>query len=279
MPSSKTTILGVDFSGAKGDRNTWLAQGTAHQGSLTLEDCRPISRADLAALLEQTPLPAVAALDFPFSVPQSFAQFWAPTAEAMPDLWRIAARLDLPEFIDLRNRFVAQNGEPKRLADSYHPECYSCLHMVNPNMVPMTFRGMQLLDRLWQTSCSVPPLDAANRDGPVLLEAMPGAALRTFGLPFKGYKNGNNASNLRRVIWDQLAARSGVPIEGLEQFQALALNSHDCLDAIAAAVVAVLWLRDPSLFRCPPAPGEDNFDPVVLLEGWLYAPVFIQSPH
>ena len=28
MPSPKTTILGVDFSGAKTDRNTWLAQGT-----------------------------------------------------------------------------------------------------------------------------------------------------------------------------------------------------------------------------------------------------------
>ena len=264
-------VMGVDFSGAKSDRNTWLAQGVYDGNFLALKDCRPVSRGDLAALLENAAPTTVAALDFPFSVPQTFAQFWHTAAQAMPDLWSAAAQLDLPSFIHLRNDFVAQHGEPKRLADTYHPECYSCLHMVNPNMVPMTFRGMQMLHRLWQSQCSVPPLDATGRPGPILLEAMPGAALKALGLPYKGYKNGGDTSTLRQRIWDGLAIKSGVELLDVERFKDLALNNHDCLDSIVAAVVAVLWYRDQSLFRNP---AEEEIGPANL-EGWLYAPVFI----
>ena len=177
-------IFGVDFSGARSDRQTWLARGISDGVHLHLLDCRAISRAQLTDLLINTAGPAVAALDFPFSVPHSFARFWMPDATAMPDLWTGAQELSLDDFMALRNQFVAQHGEPKRLADTYHPESYSCLHLTNPNMVPMTFRGMQMLRELWQAGCSVPPLpdelpdelDVAHRKGPLLLEAMPVAA-------------------------------------------------------------------------------------------------------
>ena len=142
-------ILGVDFSGARPDNNTWVAQSRLDGQELVLESCRPVSRSQLSCLLEALPSGAVASLDFPFSVPLDFARFWRPEARAMPDLWSAAAAMTLEEFMSLRDAYVARRGEPKRLCDSYHPECYSCLHKVNPNMVPMTFYGMKMLAGLW----------------------------------------------------------------------------------------------------------------------------------
>ena len=61
-------IFGVDFSGARADRNTWLTQGVLrNDGSLVLEECRRVKRRELEDLLRNTQGPAVAALDFPFS--------------------------------------------------------------------------------------------------------------------------------------------------------------------------------------------------------------------
>jgi hypothetical protein len=276
-------IIGVDFSGAKSDQHTWLAQGFLDNGALELQDCRPVPRARLVDLLAGLPDQAVAALDFPFSVPVSFARFWKPAAVCMPDLWAAAAATELAEFVALRDEFVARHGEVKRQADIYHPECYSCLHKANPNLVPMTFRGMQMLDRLWSAgrpgSFYVPPLAPPPGCRAVLLEAMPGAALKAFRLPYKGYKNGARAKALRQKILDGLTSFPLVRLSGLEKFRDLCLSCHDGLDAVVAALVAALWASDLGLFRCPPPEGSPDFDPRALLEGWLYAPVFIPYPH
>jgi hypothetical protein len=274
----QVNIMGVDFSGARSDQNTWLARGLLDSEGLVICECRPVTRWQLTQLLADAPGPTVAALDFPFAVPREFARFWQPDATTMPDLWAAASRMDFSQFLALRNRFVARHGEPKRLADTYFPECYSCLHLANPNMVPMTFRGMQMLHRLWQTGCVVPPLPALDETPTVLLEAMPGAALRAFGLPYKGYKKGTRAWQLRRTILDRLADSSSLKVQGLSRFLDLGLNNHDCLDSVVAAVVAALWARDPGLFRCPDREGNPDFDSAVMLEGWLYAPVFVNRP-
>ena len=198
-------IIGVDFSGAKSDRNTWLAQGSLSNTTLTLNECHPITRSELTDLLAELTDPTVAALDFPFSVPQGFADYWNPGATSMPELWATVETMELAEFVSLRDRYVADWGEAKRVADTYFPECYSCLHKANPNMVPMTFRGMQMLHRLWDSGCDVPPLIRPTKKRAVLLEAMPGAALKAFKLPYKGYKNGARALELRQKILDRLA--------------------------------------------------------------------------
>ena len=293
-------ILGVDFSGAALDNNTWLAEGRLSGAGLELLDCRRVSRGEVADTLESSPSGTVASLDFPFSVPLDFAGFWMPQVRSMPELWAGAAQMDFPSFVDLRDAFVAVHGESKRRCDRAFPECYSCLHKANPNMVPMTFRGMQMLDRLWAWGCEVPPLDARGAGRPVLLEAMPGAALRALGLPFKGYKNGVNALELRRRVLTELPQRSGLPMPNLAAFREQCLVNHDCLDAVVAAVTAALWVRQPDLFWCPqdnvssppgmfkkkggrtPRPMDDSTDEgkndldMAVLEGWLYAPVFIQ---
>ncbi len=269
-------IVGVDFSGAKPDRDTWVAAGLLGPRGLVLRDCRPVRRAELAELLLSLPGDSVAALDFPFSVPEAFARFWEPAAASMPDLWAAAAGMELARFVSLRDGFVARRGEPKRRCDTYFPECYSCLHQVNPNMVPMTFYGMQMLASLWPAGCAVPPLEPRQTEKAVLLEAMPGAVLRTLGLPYKGYKNGRTAGEKRRAIIDGLSSKSGVPLPNLSRFRDQCLASHDCLDAVVAAVTAALWATDPHVFRLPSL--ESPTSAVALLEGWLYAPVFLQPP-
>ena len=271
-------ILGVDFSGAQNDRNTWLAQGFLENTRLSLASCACVSRDELAGILAESSGPTVAALDFPFATPQEFAHFWQPTARTMPDLWAAAAELELPDFIARRDEFVARSGELKRACEP--PESFSCLHKVNPNMVPMTFRGMQLLHRLWTggttNPMSVPPLPTPSRRGSeaatVLLEVMPGATLRRLGLPFKGYKNGARATELRRQILKKLPGRAA-PVEvNLTDMKELCLANHDGLDSVVAAITAALWAIDPTRFPQLQTEGQPDYDQAGLLEGWLYSP-------
>ena len=271
-------ILGVDFSGAKTDDRTWVATGFLKQGEeLVLQDCRSVRRAELAELLLSLPATSIAALDFPFSVPQGFARIWQPGVTRMPDLWAAAVSMDLARFVNLRDEFVARYGEPKRRCDLRFPECYSCLHKANPNMVPMTFYGMQMLGPLWRAGCAVPPLEPKVASKAVLLEAMPGAALKAMKLPYKGYKKGAKALQLRQTILDGLEERSGIRIKNLSRFRDTCLGSDDALDAVVATVIATLWAKDPSVFWLPTVKGSNAPDAVALLEGWLYAPVFLRS--
>lgn len=263
-------IIGVDFSGAKSDNRTWVAQGSLDEGGLTLRQCTAVSRARLTDLLLTLPGPAVAALDFPFSVPIDFARYWRPEAQSMPDLWAAAATMKLEEFVALRDAFVVRWGETKRQCDGY--PAYSCLHLVNPNMVPMTFRGMQMLARMWSSSFAVPPLESPAGAQTTLLEAMPGATLKALGLPYKGYKNGVKKLQLRGRILDELPVRSSVPVKALSKFQAQCLESHDCLDAVVAAITACLWVRYPAAFPVPAETRSNGVSPRVLMEGWIYAP-------
>ena len=91
------------------------------------------------------------------------------------------------------------------MADLLYRGSFSPLHKVNPNMVPMTFWGMQMLNSLWDDVCSVPPLTSNPERQITLLETMPGAALRDFGLPHKGYKKGKEALEKREKILKELS--------------------------------------------------------------------------
>ncbi len=272
-----TTIIGVDFSGARSDKNTWVARARlGNDGSLVLESAQSIRRDDLYHLLAHIPVPAVVALDFPFGVPAQFASFLSPRRlpSDMPGIWEIIASITVDEFIRERNRFVMQHGEPKRAGDQkYHPESYSPLHTVNPNMLPMTYQGIRLLRR-WHEEQPyrwwVPPLQFATPDDAAvtLLELMPGALLKSLGLPYKGYKRGRDSINRRRGILDNLAATSGVMLPNLESLRADCMANDDCLDSVVAAVGAAMWSQNPDRFRHP----ADDELPDAQLEGWIYVP-------
>ena len=303
-------IMGVDFSGAKADRNTWVAEGNLEGSLLTLETCCPQKRTKLTKRLADLKVPAVAAMDFPFSVPVEFARFWRGDdvvnhGWGMPDLWAATKGMTLCQFRDLGNQFVGMHGEPKRPCDP--PESFSPLHnAVGLDMVPMTFRGMQLLHCLWSgdaaNSLVVPPLTNVSRPGAehrtILLEVMPGAVLHRLGLPFTVYKDKSGASEdaqaerrvRRQKILDQLyqkaapvrldlskeipRSRKGQMGERgqMSTLHDICLDHADGLDAVVAAIAAALWATDRTLFQLPPEQGQPGYDPIVLLEGWLYAP-------
>ena len=272
-----TAIVGIDFSGHRDDRNTWVARGRLDVGgALLLDSVQPARRADVHDLLAGIPTPAVAALDLPFGVPAAFAARLSPKRRprAMPDLWQALSGMGADEFLAARDRFVAGNGELKRSGDARHfPESYSPLHRANPNMLPMTFEGIRMLHRLshddplrWR----VPPLEPPARSaGTVtLLELMPGAFLKAVGLPYKGYKKGRRAPELRETITGGLASASGIPLPNLEVVRMGCHASDDFLDAVVAAVGAACWAKDRDQFRHP-RPDELG---LARLEGWIYAP-------
>ena len=286
-------ILGVDFSGANPDNNTWVSWGSLDKDTLTIQKCRPLNRDETANALKDLDKDGVAALDFPFSLPKKFAKGWCSGATEMPELWRKAAKTNFKEFCKrVKGQNYTTGNEPLRVGDLHFPGCYSCLHRTNPNMVPMTFYGMQLLARLYDSGkFNVPPLPE-KADRACLLEVMPGAVLRSFDLPDKRYKGGKEWWATRKEILGKLPNCSDqIKVEIPDKVRGMCLGNHDCLDSVVAAMAAALWLKNRNLFRHP------SDKPVIVtpknkkraervssqaqkwtelkaakLEGWLYAP-------
>lgn len=287
-------IMGVDFSGAGTDDhvgNTWLAQGRLEGNTLTLEtqgNPRRISRTALTNKLAGLDEPAVAAMDFPFSVPVEFANFWQPDARQMPALWAAATDMDIRRFTNLRDSFArdrrAGQKEPKRPCDP--PESISPL---NIRMRAMTLAGMQMLHLLWHQyedgeinrPLRIPPLHPdPEPDSITLLEVMPGATLRSLGLPHTGYKDNPSLTpeqreqcrEMRRHILDELIQRTNPLTVNLPgEVYEICLNNADALDSVVAAITAALWVIDRERFIMPPERGHPNYAQV-LLEGFLYIP-------
>jgi hypothetical protein len=218
-------------------------------------------------------------MDFPFSMPKRFSKYVTPEATSMPDIWKVMHETELANFISDRDKFVTEYGEIKRWGDSFFPESYSCLHKANPNMLPMTFRGMQMLQELWKLNPYIPPLASTTVTTDLtLLEAMPGAALKAFGLPYKGYKNGMNATVLRKTILTSLQEQLDLDTSNVTKMFDDCIISHDCLDSLIAMIVAALWTIDSSAFLKPPVCPHPN-STLPQIEGWLFVPVYAtQNP-
>ena len=293
-------IIGVDFSGAGKDNqvgNTWVTEGRFDADSLAIDNCYQISRTKLEKLLSGLPPDAVAALDFPFGVPQAFAKAeFDFEGTLMHEMWeKVSNKLDNnPQYIkDMKDR-LGKKGELRkfnkllRQSDSAHfpDDAFSPLNPASPQMFPMTFRGMKMLHALWtKTECKVPPLDIAGRAGPVLLETMPRLVLKSRGLPYENYKN-NKGSNVlknlanRQVIFKKLPLPDnfGIVLRKLKDYRDLCVFNDDALDSIVAAVAAALWAKDKTLFHRP----EDHHDNPAVLEaarrdGCIYAPKLIKK--
>ncbi len=279
-----TTIIGVDFSGHRDDRNTWVALGDlTEEGGLLLDSAQPVRRDDLYDALSGVRTPAVAALDFPFGVPRAFAEFLCDkaTPRHMVDVWRVVAGLTASEFAEKRGEFVnhrpglpLSEREPKRAGDlAHHRESYSPLHTVNPNMLPMTYEGILMLHR-WHAEqprrWHAPPLAprGPEPDRVTLLELMPGAFLKSIGLPYKGYKKGRAALERRDEILGRLAEASAVNLPNLGRVRMACRANDDCLDAVVAAVGAAAWAGDAARFHHPNSDELGDAE----LEGWIYVP-------
>ena len=279
-----TAIIGVDFSGHRDDRNTWMASGKlTAAGALMLDSVLPVRRDDLYDFLTSIPTPAVAALDFPFGVPRAFAQFLTSVAPPgdMADVWQTVSSLTTAEFVAKRDELVGRRPElplsqrePKRAGDlAHHRESYSPLHTVNPNMLPMTYEGICMLQRCHEERPDrwhVPPMEPAGSatNRVTLLELMPGAFLKSVGLPYKGYKRGRVALEKRDAILGGLAKASGINLPNLDRVRMACRANDDCLDSVVAAVGAAAWANDPSRFHHPSPDELADAE----LEGWIYVP-------
>ena len=275
-----TIIIGIDYSGARDDRNTWVARGhLTEDNELELYSAQPVRREDVFDVLAAAPTPAVAAIDFPFGVPREFAKLLntGDSIEAMPDVWSIIANMSLDDFIKFRDAFVDRFGEHKRAGDAAHfSESFSPLHKVNPNMLPMTYHGIRTLYECYHYApnrWNMPPLEspADPSDTTTLIETMPGAFLNAIGFrrgTTKGYKRARLAVQRRDYIINNLAAKSGIPLPTLGRVRLGCRANDDCLDAVVAAVAAASWALHPERFRHPDA---DELA-AAKLEGWIYAP-------
>lgn len=300
---AERTIVGVDFSGAGEDTDvgkTWVTNGyleTEHgqelkKGTLLLLTCEQVSRTELAGILKASPNDAVAALDFPFSVPIAFAEHLAPPGSEMPRLWQSVASMEFGEFKEEAKGLA----DLLRVGDLHCSNAKPSLKMEgNPVMVNMTFRGMQMLHSLRKAGCRVPPLDDDECKGATLLEVMPGSVLKAFELPSSGFKGKNQTDmETRRKILRELPRKSGVNVLNIRDFSEEAMFSDDALDSMVAAVAAAAWATDESgaSFVMPGhcrtvaealaaykgkrkiSPGIDHLTELnaARREGWIYAP-------
>ena len=289
---AERTIVGVDFSGDEKNNSTWMTTGDLRDGALELKSCERLSkkRGDAHQYLEKRLRAfllggAIVAMDFPFGVPQAFADTgFCPNASKISDLWEAAnSKGDLKDYLEgedgLKNRLQKGNLKEfmkcKRTADKELPESYSPLNPAQPNMLPMTLYGMQMLYRLWNApdlDFHVPLRNDANRKGPLLMEVMPGAALYAFRLPHKTYKKHFNALQERQKIFDELSTRFDISILNLSKFRDHCMFSDDALDSIVAAVVAAKWARGDE-FQHP----NPNANSIVQVEGCIFVPMPIQN--
>jgi hypothetical protein len=284
---TQQTIIGVDFSAAKSRNSTWITDAVLQDCTLTIKRCgRPSTNGTkaLEALekrLFELPPTAVAALDFPFSVPWEFGFQLAPNASMMPDVWKAVAQDigDYDRYKELRDAFVQFHGERIRRGDANFGGPFSPLKSVNPDMRPMTFHGMKLLHRLWTSDKGflVPPLrHEGDHKGPTLIETMPGVVLRSFGLRATGYK-GNNDHKERMEILAGLTrelkqhVQLSLQLRGEEKKQCI--DNADCLDSLVAATSAAMWAINHLSLLSPreSIPPDEEFKRAQL-EGWLYAP-------
>ena len=274
-----TAIIGVDFSGAARDRDTWFAQGNLDDGNLLLERVQPIRREDLYWLMLEIPVPAVVAMDVPFGLPEEFLPHIAIGADfqTIAEIWPVLAYTEFQDLKNIAAEFVVNYREPRRVVDRLYPECKSTLHRVRPDMLTMTYQGARLLTRWWDQNDRPPwhvmPLDpppTRSEEVVTLMETMPGAFLRSVNLPYRNYKGaGNIARQKRDTIIHGLAPKSGIVLPNLNECRYACRANDDCLDAVVAAVCAAAWSHDAVDFRIP----NDCEETAARREGWLYAPV------
>ena len=267
---AEQTIVGVDFSGAKDEGKTWVAEGRLPSaGHLIIDRIQPFLRNDLLELLQHAPPSTVVALDFPFGLPKVFLESLGIHAATMKEVWHYIAAMSFNEY---KNECKGFGTHPKRTGDKHYPVSLSAL---NSRLVPMTYRGIEMLhslDKACLNRWCIPPLCSgeATVDRITLLEVMPGAFLSAIGLDWatvKGYKGADSLDARDRVI-NRLAAYEEIKVTNLLHFRTGFRANDDCLDSVVAALAAALWASDRQLFLHPI--GEELSD--ATLEGWIYAP-------
>ena len=221
--------------------------------------------------------PAAIAMDFPFGLPEEFLPQLGITDDyqTIDKIWPILAFTEWKDLEEIAAEYVDDYSEPRRIVDQIYTEAKSTLHRIRPDLLRMTYRGSKLLSRWWDHKDRSPwhilPLEPPSE--PVeqrvtVMETMPGAFLRSIGLPYRNYKgSGATALQNREYILNNLGPNSGIVLPNLVEWRHSCRASDDCLDAIIAAVCAAAWLHRAADFRIP----KQNEEAAARREGWIYS--------
>jgi predicted nuclease with RNAse H fold len=105
---------------------------------------------------------------------------------------------------------------------------------------------------------------AVDRRGTAaVVEVYPSASLKSWGLPYRGYKRPSDAEALGELV-DRLVAAA--PWLDLGRAESLCRRSHDATDAVVAALTARAVSQN---LASVPAPGQEA---AARTEGWIAVP-------
>ena len=288
MEELRNLVAGVDFSGSKAVPNeTWLAIAELTDSGVEIQKLTHVGSHKLAQVLTDNERLLVAALDFPFSLPNEFTSWVAQKADKQDfQSWQeIAMHLAFLSFETFYALVEEFHKEPKRYCDKQTmPMAISPLHRGNPSMVQMTYQGIHLLARLNPEKFRILPFQDATAETCQVIEVYPSATLCALGLPFKGYKSvekkdreamfAQRKAMIRQL--ESLKARGGERFRDLPQLlinahdESTTITSHDAFDAVIACYTAGIFAMNAKSFVDPLE--NDTLD--VLTEGWIFQPVF-----
>lgn len=252
-----------------------------------------------------TPYPTIIGLDFPFAYPLSFTNFFTTqfdnAKESNFSNWYAATRLIASTpFSQIENARIAFNSEPRTLSGNLtDPKAQSPLHRINPGMLKMTWRGLQILTELKDSlgfsiapfdldlgfspkttdsqSPSAPKPNATPNPNSIALEIYPAAALKALGLSHQKYKGRTpearalreqSLQNLQKLHTVKSATTKLPRLKITPEHANSALLDDNAFDALVAAYATAAVILNLDTVRHPTAADLD----VVSREGWIYVP-------
>ena len=203
-------------------------------------------------------------MDFPFGLPQGFAEKVLGGSFPEEGWWGLVRRLEhlsMPDFLVAIQEFRDAEGESKRLTDE-KAEFHSPLHRVDPDLGSTTYHGIRMIgeDR---SRYAVRPFESAQ--GKLLLEVCPTAALKR--LP--GDSPALDKVDGRESALRGLSELEKLPVRLDPAYRRSARGHRAALEALIAARCAAIAVLEGETERSPDEllSGEGER---LRREGWIY---------
>lgn len=237
------SIYGVDFSGAvDAGRKIWIAECTASDSALTVEDCWPLARETsikerdaclcyLVELIRKTQS-SLFGLDFPFSLPNGVLKTPHENG-SWEDLVASFADFKTPDEFKAACCATTCGKELRRKTDSAASSPFS---PYNRRLYKQTYYGIRnLLGPLVRDNAArILPMQSHDQGLPCIIEICPASTLKSENLyiPYKGRKWQGN----RREILNRLQSRHQFRLPPEMDARILGDQAGDALDSVIAAL-------------------------------------------
>ena len=195
----------------------------------------------------------MASVDFPFSVPQRFANVLAGSPKDMADVWAGVADMSMEEFIALRDTFVAETRrdaarvrpQPRRGlfgAAQGQPKHASHDTAGHANAAPVASSGM----------CASSAKTRPAQPNSPCWSACPAPPSRASASPTRPTRTAASATSYADASLDGLASAVPVPLANVEEVGEQCLAVHDALDAVVAALNSAVYMTCAEAVSTPP---------------------------